>query len=253
MDSYDSGNISFAMPEPIRRERKNRSGSVLASMNPRTMSMKKKEEDNHVERIEVPYLCPIVLRKEVECVCESDGPGEMVKDDLATSHTILFWNMVWWFCRENLSSSLPLYIPQAFRHLHPKGYLCQSVELSTQWCKTAHSLYNNFAELSHNKDLPQCTQLWRVVENFMQDDLQSAVNLLVVHRTEAHINLYRELLYLGCRYKNSFSNLQFDEDYTSCLARIPQISSNRLHPDDVPMKQADIHCRQMFSWLGLSI
>ena len=44
-----------------------------------------------------------------------------MKDDLATSHTILFWNMVWWFCRENLSSSLPLYIPQAFRHLHPKG------------------------------------------------------------------------------------------------------------------------------------
>ena len=54
------------MPEPIRRERKSRSGSVLASMNPRTMSMRKKqEEDNTVERIEVPYLCPIVLRKEV--------------------------------------------------------------------------------------------------------------------------------------------------------------------------------------------
>ena len=54
------------MPEPIRRERKSRSGSVLASMNPRTMSLKKKkEEDNTVERIEVPYLCPIVLRKEV--------------------------------------------------------------------------------------------------------------------------------------------------------------------------------------------
>ena len=49
--------------------------------------------------------------------------------------------------------------------------LCQNVELSTQWCKTAHSLYNNFEELSHNKDLPQCTQLWRVVENFMQDDV----------------------------------------------------------------------------------
>ena len=65
LENEFSGNISFAMPEPIRRERKNRSGSVLASMNPRTMSMKKKEEDNHVERIEVPYLCPIVLRKEV--------------------------------------------------------------------------------------------------------------------------------------------------------------------------------------------
>ena len=65
LENEFSGNISFAMPEPIRRERKNRSGSVLASMNPRTMSMEKKEEDNHVERIEVPYLCPIVLRKEV--------------------------------------------------------------------------------------------------------------------------------------------------------------------------------------------
>ena len=50
--------------------------------------------------------------------------------------------------------------------------LCQSVELSTQWCKTAHSLYNNFEELSHHKDLPQCTQLWRVVEHFMQDDVR---------------------------------------------------------------------------------
>ena len=32
-----------------------------------------------------------------------------------------------------------------------------------------------------------------------------------------------------------------------------QISSSRLRTDDIPMKQADIHCRQMFSCLGLSI
>lgn len=58
------GNISFAMPEPIRRERKTtRSGSIIAAMNPRTM--KKQEEEDRTERIEVPYLCPIVLRKEV--------------------------------------------------------------------------------------------------------------------------------------------------------------------------------------------
>ena len=57
--------------------------------------------------------------------------------------------------------------------------------------------------------------------------LQSAVNLMVVHRTNAHANLYRELLYMGCRYKNNFSPQQFDEEYTACLARVPKVRTLR--------------------------
>ena len=51
------------MPEPIRRERKTRSGSVLAAINPRSVT--KQRDDDHLARVEVPYLSPIVLRKEV--------------------------------------------------------------------------------------------------------------------------------------------------------------------------------------------
>eukprot|EP00116_Pleurobrachia_bachei_P005631 sb/3465893/ len=61
-----SGNIAFAMPDQIRRERKNRSGSIIASMNPRPATKHgPTASDVRVETFEIPYLCPIVLRKEV--------------------------------------------------------------------------------------------------------------------------------------------------------------------------------------------
>jgi len=206
---------------------------------------------------------------------EHDGPAEMTSEDFPTSHSILFWNMVWWFCREQLSSALPLYVLYNFRNLHPKNKVCQSVIMSTQWCNSVHSLHHNFDELAQNKDLPDCKQLWRTVENFMQEDYQSACNVLLRHRTPAHANLYRELLFLGCAHKNSFSPLDFDKSYSDHVRKIPikeeqrvpeecviedrRVSldqdqmtlSENLTREDVPPRISDQHCRQMFSWLSL--
>lgn len=55
----------------------------------------------------VPYLNPLVLRKEVESVIEQEGDLCSVKQDFAKDHPIIYWNLIWFFERINLPSHLP--------------------------------------------------------------------------------------------------------------------------------------------------
>lgn len=55
----------------------------------------------------VPYLNPLVLRKEVESVIEQEGDLCSMKHDFAKDHPIIYWNLIWFFERINLPSHLP--------------------------------------------------------------------------------------------------------------------------------------------------
>ena len=87
---------------------------------------------------------------QVEYLLEHDGPAEMTSEDFPTSHSILFWNMVWWFCREQLSSALPLYVLYNFRNLHPNNkvlYIVSS-ECSRYFILSAASVTTRYFILS---------------------------------------------------------------------------------------------------------
>ena len=47
-----------------------------------------------VEPTEVPYLSPLVLRKELENVIDSEGDLCLVEARFVDEHPILFWNLV---------------------------------------------------------------------------------------------------------------------------------------------------------------
>ena len=50
--------------------------------------------DRDPEPISVPYLSPLVLRKEVENVIENEGEVCLRSQEFVTQHPIIFWNLV---------------------------------------------------------------------------------------------------------------------------------------------------------------
>ncbi|XP_067303833.1 DENN domain-containing protein 4B-like [Pseudorasbora parva] len=57
-------------------------------------------------QVTVAYLSPLVLRKEMESLLENEGEAVLSQVQLLDSHSILFWNLLWYFMRLGLPSNL---------------------------------------------------------------------------------------------------------------------------------------------------
>ena len=60
-----------------------------------------------MEPISVPYLSPIVLRKNLETIIESEGNNSLAVDTFVDEHPIIYWNLVYYFRRIETPSHLP--------------------------------------------------------------------------------------------------------------------------------------------------
>ena len=81
------------------------------------------DNTSDIEPFTVPYLCPIILRKEIESVLEDEGDSSLLNSEFVEEHPILYWNLIWYFHRINLPTHLPgLYISTKII----KQYLCVS-------------------------------------------------------------------------------------------------------------------------------
>ncbi|KAM9852650.1 LOW QUALITY PROTEIN: DENN domain-containing protein 4B [Aulostomus maculatus] len=57
-------------------------------------------------QVAVAYLSPLVLRKELESLLENEGEAVLAQPQFLDSHSIIFWNLVWYFQRLGLPSNL---------------------------------------------------------------------------------------------------------------------------------------------------
>uniref|UniRef100_A0A8D3BBM9 DENN domain-containing protein 4C n=1 Tax=Scophthalmus maximus TaxID=52904 RepID=A0A8D3BBM9_SCOMX len=57
--------------------------------------------------VSVPYLSPLVLRKELETLLENEGDQVIYTHKFLSQHPIIFWNLVWYFRRLDLPTHLP--------------------------------------------------------------------------------------------------------------------------------------------------
>ncbi|XP_053743067.1 DENN domain-containing protein 4B-like isoform X1 [Synchiropus splendidus] len=57
-------------------------------------------------QVTVAYLSPLVLRKELESLLENEGEAVLAQPQLLDSHSIIFWNLVWFFQRLGLPNHL---------------------------------------------------------------------------------------------------------------------------------------------------
>lgn len=75
----------------------------------------------------VPYLSPLVLRKELESLLENEGDQVIHTSSFINQHPIIFWNLVWYFRRLDLPSNLPGLILTS-EHCN------EGVQVSTAFC-----------------------------------------------------------------------------------------------------------------------
>ena len=92
-DEIDSSNIEQNIPENI-------------SQNEKQSNLTKNTEPMTLDPITVPYLSPLVLRKEVENVLNNEGDLCLAKPEFVDEHPIIYWNLIWYFKRVNLPTHL---------------------------------------------------------------------------------------------------------------------------------------------------
>lgn len=59
------------------------------------------------EPFSVPYLNPLVLRKELENILMQEGDLSLAEAKFVDEHPIIYWNLVWTFDRINVPSHIP--------------------------------------------------------------------------------------------------------------------------------------------------
>lgn len=64
-------------------------------------------DNKAAEDLSVPYLNPLVLRKELENILNQEGDGSLSQKDFIEGHPIIYWNLVWLMERINVATHLP--------------------------------------------------------------------------------------------------------------------------------------------------
>ncbi|XP_073464759.1 DENN domain-containing protein 4B isoform X2 [Aquarana catesbeiana] len=83
------------------------------------------------EMVTVAYLCPLVLRKEVESLLENEGSDFLCQPELVNSHPIIYWNLVWYFQRLALPSNLPHLILES-KHVRQPSQVPENPHVSVR-------------------------------------------------------------------------------------------------------------------------
>lgn len=66
-----------------------------------------KQQQPPTDVISVPYLNPLVLRKELENILVQEGDLALAKPKFVEEHPIIYWNLVWFMERIDVSTHLP--------------------------------------------------------------------------------------------------------------------------------------------------
>lgn len=82
--------------------------SPVAGIGSKTLSDLTEARSQEGLNFVVPYLSPIVLRKELESVFESSGDHCAADSNFMDEHPIIYWNLLWYLSRVNLPTHLAL-------------------------------------------------------------------------------------------------------------------------------------------------
>uniref|UniRef100_A0A673M063 DENN/MADD domain containing 4A n=1 Tax=Sinocyclocheilus rhinocerous TaxID=307959 RepID=A0A673M063_9TELE len=187
------------------------------------------------EPVTVPYLSPLVLWKELESLLENEGDQAISSAAIVDHHPIVFWNLVWFFRRLDLASSLPgLY-------LSSKHYCSDSQPL--QSCASEDSknvliqiLWDN--PRLHQDPIKPCYLLWNSY-------CKNMIQVYCIYKV-----IYTELY--GCKSLASLLTPSFiltdafDREYKMAYDRLTPSQVKMTHNCDRPPSAGVMECRRTF-------
>uniref|UniRef100_A0A672T6D1 C-myc promoter-binding protein-like n=1 Tax=Sinocyclocheilus grahami TaxID=75366 RepID=A0A672T6D1_SINGR len=232
------------------------------------------------EPVTVPYLSPLVLWKELESLLENEGDQAISSAAIVDHHPIVFWNLVWFFRRLDLASSLPgLYLSSKhyciffFPFLQPlqscpsedsKNVLVQILwdnpRLHQDPIKPCYLFWNSYCKnmiqvyLSEEEEQAVSLELLQsVVKSIQRNDVyQPMSQILQLLGTRLGFvrqrSLYRDILFLSlvALGKSSINIDAFDREYKMAYDRLTPSQVKMTHNCDRPPSAGVMECRRTF-------
>ncbi|XP_078591803.1 C-myc promoter-binding protein-like isoform X3 [Branchiostoma floridae x Branchiostoma japonicum] len=232
--------------------------------------------------ITVPYLSPLVLRKEVENVLESEGDSSLTRPDFVDQHPIIYWNLVWYFRRLDVPSNLiglvlsaeittkAAEIPKQWLSADSKHVcvkvLWDNINLHEEPGQPLYLMWNAHAQkssLAHalitEEKLSSKRFMQSIVTSIQSNDLLTPMKYMLqeYHKHKAtqgrHRSIYREILYLSLVSlgRDNIDHDAFDREYKLAFSRLSEDLQAMTQEDDKPPSARTLWCRRIFSSLYL--
>ncbi|XP_029310522.1 LOW QUALITY PROTEIN: DENN domain-containing protein 4C [Cottoperca gobio] len=212
--------------------------------------------------VSVPYLSPLVLRKELETLLENEGDQVIYTHKFLSQHPIIFWNLVWYFRRLDLPTHLPgliltsehcnkgVQLPLTSLSQDSKQVYVQllwdNINLHQDHGEPLYLLWRTLLEkkgtLAPTDHQEIRTLLNTIVRNIQTNDVYGPINLLIreiKRRPEGfkrQRSIYREILFLSlvALGKENIDVEAFDREYRLAYDELSEEQLKSLHRIDQP-------------------
>uniref|UniRef100_A0A673JQJ6 UDENN domain-containing protein n=1 Tax=Sinocyclocheilus rhinocerous TaxID=307959 RepID=A0A673JQJ6_9TELE len=216
--------------------------------------------------VSVPYLSPLVLRKELESLLENEGDQVIYTHKFLSQHPIIFWNLVWYFRRLDLPSILPgliltsehcnngVQLPQTSLSQDSKQVYVQllwdNVNLHQEPTEPLYQLWRTFCEY-------KCAHLYKlnkyIVRSIQTNDVYGPINMLlreIKKRPEVkrQRSIYREILFLSlvALGRENIDIEAFNREYRLAYNELSTEQLKVLSPIDRPPSNSVQWCLKCF-------
>ncbi|KAL4641559.1 DENN domain-containing protein 4C-like isoform X1 [Arapaima gigas] len=223
--------------------------------------------------ISVPFLSPLVLRKELESLLENEGDQVMHTHKFLSQHPIIFWNLVWYFRRLDLPSYLPGLILTS-EHCNngeqlPLTSLAQdtkqvfvqllwdNINLHREPSEPLYQLWRNLREkkglLTSTDQQETRTLLNSIIRSIQTNDLYGPISLLLreIKRRpdiKRQRSIYREVLFLSlvALGRENIDIEAFDREYQEAFNELSPEQLKALSRIDRPPSTSVQWCLKCF-------
>uniref|UniRef100_A0A8D0DCL1 DENN domain containing 4C n=1 Tax=Sander lucioperca TaxID=283035 RepID=A0A8D0DCL1_SANLU len=224
--------------------------------------------------VSVPYLSPLVLRKELETLLENEGDQVIYTHKFLSQHPIIFWNLVWYFRRLDLHTHLPgliltsehcnkgVQLPLTSLSQDSKQVYVQllwdNINLHQEHGEPLYLLWRTLLEkkgtLAPTDHQEIRTLLNTIVRNIQTNDVYGPINLLIreIKRRPEGVkrqrSIYREILFLSlvALGKENIDVEAFDREYRLAYNELSAEQLKSLHRIDRPPSPSVQWCLKCF-------
>ncbi|XP_043974040.1 DENN domain-containing protein 4B-like isoform X2 [Gambusia affinis] len=221
-------------------------------------------------QVTVAYLSPLVLRKELESLLENEGESVLAQPQFLDSHSIIFWNLVWYFQRLGLPSNLLQLVRSSplvshFTQLENSAVRVRLLwdtlspdtdqwpPLYVLWRIHSGALMRTYSWRRHNHPFT-LSFLEEVLRWVGMNEVHKAITLFLdtlekqPGSPQTQRSLYREMLFLTLAAMGKDHVAAFDKKYKTAFLRL----SSSLGRDELRRKRAQppstkaVDCRRSF-------
>ncbi|CAO2587998.1 DENN domain-containing protein 4C [Lemmus lemmus] len=219
--------------------------------------------------VSVPYLSPLVLRKELESLLENEGDQVIHTSSFINQHPIIFWNLVWYFRRLDLPSNLPgliltsehcnegVQLPLSSLSQDSKlvyiQLLWDNINLHQEPGEPLYVSWRNWnSEKKPSEEQQAASALVETIrQSIQQNDVLKPINLLSQQMkpdVKRQRSLYREILFLSLVSlgRENIDIEAFDNEYGLAYRSLSSEILEKLQKIDAPPSISVEWCRKCF-------